>query len=324
MDAQQLRELVMGFQPSRVVLTAFELGVFTALADGHRTADAVARAVGAEARAVDRLMNALVALGLLHKHDGRFDNAPLADRVLVRGRPEDMAGLHHTVHLWDTWSGLTTAVRTGSPVHEAAVNDRGDEWLDAFIAAMHWRARPQADAMAGLLGLGKTRRMLDVGGGSGAFAIACANAQPALTAVVFDLPNVLPLTRKYVEEARLAGRITTAVGDYTRDPLPQGFDLVLLSAIVHSNPPAVNEALVRAAAGATTAGGRVAIVDWVMSPDRTEPLTGALFALNMLVGTDGGDTYTEAEIRGWLDAAGLIGVERLDTRFGTSIMTGTR
>jgi predicted O-methyltransferase YrrM len=206
----------------------------------------------------------------------------------------------------------------------AAINDRGDGWLAPFIAAMHYRAAQQAPAVASILQLDGVRRVLDVGGGSGAFAMAFAEAQPGLEAVVFDLPNVVPITRRYVAAAGLTARVTTATGNYLTDGLPGGFDLVFLSAVVHSNAPDENAALLRKCAAALNAGGRVAIMDFVMNDDRTAPAPGALFALNMLVATDRGDTFTEGEMRGWLAAAGLGQGPRLDTPFGSGIVVGRR
>jgi SAM-dependent methyltransferase len=319
-----LRELAMSFQASRVVLTAFELDVFTALGDEARSSGEIAGELGADPRGLDRLLNALVALGLLQKDRDLFRNAPVSAQFLVRGRPDYMAGLHHTVHLWDSWSGLTRAVREGTPAIREDINERGDRWLEAFIGAMHWRAQAQAAAVAALIDLSWVRRVLDVGGGSGAFSIAFARQQPGLEAVVFDLPNVVPLTRRYVEEAGLSTRITALVGDYTRDDLPAGFDLVFLSAIVHSNGPDENRALVRKAAAALAPGGRVAVLDWVMCADRTAPTVGALFALNMLVATTAGDTYTEDEMRAWLESSGLGAIERRDTPFGTALLVAGR
>ena len=154
--------------------------------------------------------------------------------------------------------------------------------------------------------------------------MAFARRKPSLHAVVFDLPNVVPLTQRYIEEAGFASRISTVVGDYTVDPLPGGFDVLFLSAIIHSNGPRTNEALVAKCAAALNEGGRLAIVDWVMDDERVMPPAGAMFALNMLVGTGAGDTFTEAEIRGWMEAAGFADIARQPTPFGTDMMTGTK
>ena len=317
-----IRELAMNFQSSRVLLTAVELRLFSLIGDGGLTSADVAGRAGSHPRATDRLLNALCAMRLLVKRDGRFWNTPEARRYLDDGSPEFAAGLAHTASMWHGWSGLTDAVREGRPALRAAINERGDGWLKPFIAAMHYRAAHQAPEVAALLGLDGVGRVLDVGGGSGAFAMAFAAKAPGLVAVVFDLPNVLPLTRGYVAEAGLSSRVTTAAGDYLADPLPKGFDLVFLSAVIHSNSPEQNAALLASCAAALNPGGRVAVVDWVMDDDRVTPSVGAFFALNMLVATDRGDTFTEGEIRGWMNSAGLAPGPRIDTGSGTSIVIG--
>ena len=317
-----LRDLAMGFQPSRILLTAVELRLFGLIGDGGLTSAELAGRAATDPRATDRLLNALCALRLLVKRDGRFWNTPDGRRYLDDGSPEFAAGLGHTAGMWHTWSGLTESVREGRPALRAAINERGEAWLRPFIAAMHYRAAQQAPGVAALIGLEGVERVLDVGGGSGAFSMAFAAKKPGLVAVVFDLPNVLPLTREYIAGAGLTGRVTTAVGDYLVDPLPKGFDLVFLSAVVHSNSPEQNAALLASCAAALNPGGRVAVVDWVMDDDRVTPPGGAFFALNMLVATDHGDTFTEREIRGWMNEAGLAPGARIDTGSGTSIIVG--
>ncbi len=318
-----IRELAMSFQPSRILLTAIELRVFSLIGDGALTSEELAIRAACHPQATDRLLNALCAMQLLDKRDGRLWNTPDSRRFLDDHSPEYAAGLGHTAGMWHSWSGLTDAVREGKPALRSSINERGDAWLQPFIAAMHYRAAQQAPVVAALLGLDGVSRALDVGGGSGAFAMAFAALRPGLAAVVFDLPNVLPLTRGYIAEAGLTSRVTTAVGDYLVDPLPRGFDLVFLSAVVHSNSAAQNAALLKSCAAALNPGGRVAVVDWVMDDDRVAPAAGAFFALNMLVATEGGDTFTEGEIRGWMSGAGLAPGPRLETGFGTDIVFGT-
>ena len=321
---EDIRRIAYDFQTSRVLLTAYELGVFTALAKERKTSAEMAAEMGTDTRALDRLMNALSAMGLLRKQGGNFENTDSSLRVLVQGQPEYMAGLMHTVNLWNTWSTLTEAVREGTAVAHREVNDRGADWLSSFIAAMHDRALKQASAVIARLDLSGVSRVLDVGGGSGAYAMAFVRAREGLRATVFDLPNVLPLTRKYVEKERLTDKVDTAAGDYNLDGLGTGYDLVFLSAIVHSNSVEENKKLITKCAQALKPGGQVVVQDFVMNEDRTSPLHGALFALNMLVGTAEGDTYTESEVRAWMENAGLTRIMRNDTGFGTTQIVGRR
>ena len=318
-------EIATAFQRSRALLTAFELDVFTVLNEEWRTSREVAEAVGADARATDRLMNALVALGLLEKRDGQFANGPVAVSSLVKGKPGYMAGIGHTNHLWDTWGSMTEVVRQGRPSASMGdINDRGTEWLRPFIAAMHWRARQGAADLVRLLDLSGVNRLLDVGGGSGAYAMAFVRARRGVSAVVFDLPAVVPLTRGYVQEEGLAAQVTVETGDYLKDPLGAGYDLVFMSAVIHSNSLDENRLLVGKAAQALNPGGRLVVQDFLMNEDRSGPPQAALFALNMLVCTQAGDTYTESEVRAWMTDAGFADITRQDTQAGTNLVIGRK
>jgi hypothetical protein len=317
-----IMELAIAFQRSRPLLTAFELGLFTTLNAEARTSEEVADALGTHPRATDRLMNALAALGLLEKHDGRFSNTALTETYLVKGRPEYMAGLGHTNHLWDTWSQLTEVVRTGQPAGAAKIDDRGDDWLRPFIAAMHFRAKQNAAAVVGLLDLDGVSRLLDLGGGSGAYAMAFVRAGRGISAVVFDLPNVVPLTKLYIAQEGLAAEVTTATGDYLSASIGGGYDMVFMSAVIHSNSAEDNRLLMRKAAEALNPGGQIVVQDFLVNEGRDGPLLPALFALNMLVGTPEGDTYTESEVAAWMAEAGCRAIVRKDTTFGTNLMIG--
>jgi 2-polyprenyl-3-methyl-5-hydroxy-6-metoxy-1,4-benzoquinol methylase len=307
-----------------VLLTAYELDLFTVVDPGGKSSAEVSQALGTAERATDRLMNALCAMGLLEKRSGRFWNTPGTSRLLVKGQPDFLAGLMHSVHLWETWGALTPCVRRGGPSGPRPVNERGQDWLQAFIAAMHWRASHHAPQVVGLLDISGVSRMLDVGGGSGAYAMAFARAKDNLSTVVFDLPNVISLTEKYIRQEGLSDRVQTMAGDYRVDELGSGFDLVLLSAILHSNSPAENCDLLRKAAQALNANGQMVVQDFIIEEDRTGPPFAALFALNMLVGTESGDTYTEAEIRRWMEGAGMVQIMRKDTAVGTSLILGKK
>jgi len=299
--------------------------MFTAIGDSSKTAAEVAVLIKTNERATDRLMDALCGMGLLRKKSGRFSNTPLSGRFLVEGKPDYMAGLMHSVHLWRTWSTLTDAVRAGTTVvQREVVNEQGVNWLNAFIAAMHMRAYKQAPALVKLLDLRGVRRVLDVGGGSGAYSMAFVRTKKGIHATVFDLPNVVPLAIRYIESEKLVERISTVAGDYEVDSLGSGFDLVFLSAIIHSNSVDINRQLVKKAYDALNPNGQLVIQDHIMDEDRTAPLAGALFSLNMLVGTQTGDTFTESEIRSWMDEAGFKNIRRKDNPVTTGLMMGRK
>ena len=158
---------------------------------------------------------------------------------------------------------------------------------------------------------GRFSRLLDIGGGSGTYTIAFLQANAQLTAVVFDLAPVIPMAGERLQAAGLSGRSTLAAGDFSVDELPSGCDLALLSAIIHQNSPAQNLELYRKVFRALDAGGSILIRDHIMDESRTSPLAGALFAVNMLIGTTGGGTYTFGEMREGLEKAGFVDVSRV-------------
>jgi predicted O-methyltransferase YrrM len=260
------------------------------------------------------LLNALTAMGLLTKQDDVFTNTPVSARFFAAGSKDDSrAALMHTAHLWATWSGLTESVRSGLPAQREQISDRGEAWTEAFIAAMHRNAWERAAALVQAVGALPVRRMLDVGGGSGAYSIAFAQANPALHSVVLDLATVTPITERYVSSAGLGDRVRTCIGDFRAGSLGENYDLVLISAICHMLSPEENRDLMARAFDALAPGGRVVVQDFLLQPNKAGPRFAALFSLNMLVGTGSGASYSEAEYRAWLDTAhfGDVRVVRL-------------
>jgi len=312
------------FQESRILLSAVELDLFTPVGGGA-TAAAVAEARQTDLRATEIVLNALAAMGLLEKERASYRCGPAAARFLVRGAPDDAStGLRHQLNLWNTWSQLSECLRTGQPGRQLAMGDRGDDWTIPFIAAMHRNASSRAPQILQAVGAAGVRRMLDVGGGSGAYAIAFAAANPELRAEIFDLETVVPIAQSHVAQAGLTGRVGTRVGDLRRDALGSGYDLVLLSAICHMLGPEENQDLFGRARAALAPGGRLVVQDFILNEEKTAPGVGAIFAVNMLVGTPGGATYSEAEYAGWLGQAGLGGVRRVKLPGVTDLMIGQR
>ncbi len=310
----ELAEQLRGYMPSRVILTALELDVFStvARAPSPPNAAALAAELGTDPRATQVLLDALVALGLLAKRDGAYANGPVATRYLASGGKDDAStSLKHNLSLWRSWSTLTEVVRRGHPVRHEQMQARRDDWTVPFIAAMHRNAASRAPLLVQAVGTEGVRRLLDVGGGSGAYSIAFARAAPELRAEVFDLATVVPIAARNVAEAGLTARVGTRVGDLSRDAFGEGQDLVLLSAVCHMLGPSEVRDLLRRVFAALAPGGRVVVQDHVMAEDRTAPRAGAMFAVNMLVGTPAGSTYTEAEYRSWLGEAGFADVRRI-------------
>jgi predicted O-methyltransferase YrrM len=305
---ESLTGLSRAFMESRVLLTGAELNLFTLAAAVPLTAKQIAGQVGANPHALTIVLDALAAMGLLIKQDDAYLTEPSAALLLAEDSADSILPMiRHSADLWDRWGRLTRrVVPSWTP----------EKSIRAFIQAMHVIAMPLAPRIVALIKPGKARRLLDVGGALGAYTLAFLRIAPEMRATLFDLPEVIDMAREILGRAGMLDCVTLVAGDYNRDSLPVGHDLAFVSAIIHQNSPAQNVAMFRKIFAALDPGGRIVARDHVLSPDRIQPRSGALFAVNMLVGTEGGNSYTEAEIRDFLEQAGFVGVRLIqpDTR----------
>jgi 16S rRNA G1207 methylase RsmC len=189
---------------------------------------------------------------------------------------------------------------------------------------MDRNARLRAPLIVKALGASNVRHVLDLGGGSGAYSIALAKANPELKAEILDFPAVAPLTEDYIRNAGVETQVTVRSGDMLKEKYGTGFDLVMLNAICHMFSPAQNEELFRRAFAALAPGGRLMIQDFLLTPDKTGPQFATLFSLNMLVATEAGASYNEAEYKRWLNAAGFAVIERINLPGPSDLIVATR
>lgn len=303
--------IARGFMESRVLLTAVELDLFSLLADGPLTADQVCARARLDLRAATMVLDALAAMGLLSKSAAGYQATPDSGALLAASAPGSVLPMaQHVAHLWERWSRLTEIVQHGV-TSATGPAPRSDAALRAFIGAMHVIGAPQADSVIASIELDRVASVIDVGGASGTYTMAFLRRRADLRATLFDLPPVVELARERLTEAGLLDRVTLAPGDFYADELPSGHDLAWVSAIIHQNSLEQNVELYGRVFRALRPGGRIVVRDHIMSPDRTAPRPGAMFAINMLVATPGGGTYTEEEVADGLRAAGFHGVRLL-------------
>ncbi len=317
---EHLEQMMRGYMPARCLLTALELDVFTAVGDGAN-AEKIGGRIGASTRGIGMLLNALVGLGLLSKSGDEYKNTPETSRFFVqRSKDNHRNGLLHLANIWHRWSTLTEAVCRGTRI---SLN-RGNtpEWTQSFIAAMQRNARDRAQQIVKALGAAGVRRILDLGGGSGAYSIAFAQAVPEVHCEILDLPEVVPLTAEYVNKAGVSAQISVRAGDMLQDELGSGYDLVMLNAICHMFSEEQNRILFRRAHQVLNRNGRLAVQDFILNSDKTRPVHAALFSLNMLVSTDAGACYSEVEYSRWMDAAGFSDVHRMDLHGPSGLIVG--
>jgi (2Fe-2S) ferredoxin/SAM-dependent methyltransferase len=306
---EHLNQAIRGYMPSRVILTALELDLFTAVGDGV-TAEKAAAILGVDTRGVEMLLHALVALGLLTKSENAFRNTADSARYFTGASKDNHRdGLLHVANIWHRWSTLTEAVQLGTrvPIERSS----SPRWTENFIAAMQRNAKDRAPQVLKAVGTTGVRRILDLGGGSGIYSITFSKASPEIHCEIVDLPEVVPLTAGYIERAGVSSQVTIRAGDMLENDLGSGFDLVLLNAICHMFSPEQNQRLFRRACQALAPGGRLVVQDFLLNRDKTGPLNAALFSLNMLVGTDSGACYSDSEYTSWMITSGFKEAQRI-------------
>ncbi len=298
--------MASSYQAACVLAAAAELDLFTSLQGQPLPAGEIARQIQAEPRATAVLLDALAALGLLEKEQDLYSVPHAVENVLTDGGElSKLAMVQHQANCLRRWADLARVVKTGEPAERPPSIRGADADQAAFIEAMDNVSAPMAGPLVGELQPLAFTHLLDIGGASGTWTIALLRAVPDATATIFDLPTVVPFARARIAAAGLADRVAFAEGDYHADPLPAGADFAWISAIIHQNSREQNRALYRKVHDALQPGGQIAIRDIVLDETRTRPVRGALFAVNMLVGTEGGGCYTLAEIREDLEAAGF-------------------
>ncbi|MGA8341412.1 MAG: methyltransferase, partial [Candidatus Sulfotelmatobacter sp.] len=218
------------------------------------------------------------------------------------------------------WSTLTEVVRSGTRVPTS--RDDNPEWTRNFIAGMQRHAKDRAPLVVKALGTAGVRRILDLGGGSGAYSIAFAKACPDVHCEILDIPEVVPLTAEYVRQAGVSAQVSLRAGDMLQDDFGSGYDLIMLNAICHMFSEEQNRDIFLRARHALAPSGRLVVQDFILNPDKTGPQQAALFSLNMLVNTDGGASYCEFEYANWMKAAGFSEVCRINLPGPSSLMVG--
>jgi (2Fe-2S) ferredoxin/predicted O-methyltransferase YrrM len=320
MLSDQLEQMIRGYMPSRCILTALELDLFTAVAGGA-TAQQIGTRVNANARAVAMLLNALVSLGLLGKSGDEYRNTPESARFFVQGsRDNHRNGLLHFANIWHNWSTLTEAVRSGTRV--PVDSDDHPEWTRNFITAMERIAKDRAALVVKALGTAGVHRTLDLGGGSGAYSIAFAKASPEVRCEILDIPDVVPITTEYVNKAGVSAQVSVRPGNMLKGDFGSGYDIIMLNAICHMFSEEQNRDIFRRARQALAPHGRLVVQEFILNPDKTGPSWSALFSLNMLVGTEAGASYSEPEYTEWMKAAGFSQVSRIDLPGPSGLIVG--
>jgi len=291
---------------------AVNLDIFTILGKESMTAEEIAGKLNSGARGTIMLLNALTAMDFLKKKDNKYANTPLSAAFLIKDSPKYLGHiiiLHHS--LVESWQHLDQAVIDGRPLRKKIFHAEKEE-RENFLMGMFNLAMTIAPAVAAAIDLSGRRRLLDMGGGPGTYAIHFCMQNPDLKATVFDLPATRPVAEEIIDRFKMAERINFEGGDYTFEDIKGKYDAAWLSHILHSESPEGCRKIIGRSVSALEPGGMILIHDFILNNNMDGPLFPALFALNMLLGTQSGRSYSEQQIMGMLTEAGVKKIHRID------------
>ena len=311
---EKLLALGMSFWNAKTLLSAVELGVFDALADGPATLAALTKTLGLHKRSARDFLDALVAMKLLERDaDGRYGNTRETDYFLVRARPSYVGGLLEMANarLYASWGHLTEALKSGKRQSE----NKGDDDLFAalyadpdrlrgFLAAMSGVSAGAAQAIAEKFPWRDYKAFVDVGAAQGMVPVTVARAHAHLTGGGFDLPQVGPIFEEFVAANGMSKRLRFYAGNFFDDDLPRT-DVIIMGHILHDWDIEQKRLLLKKAHDALPKGGALIVYEALIDDDRRENTFGLLMSLNMLIETPGGFDFTGAECQGWMKEAGF-------------------
>ncbi len=299
---------------AKIFLTSVKLDLYTTLAGGPKTADEIALAVHADCASLTRLLDALVAIGLLTKQEMRYANTPVVAEFLVKTSPFYMGELMLLQdEEWGHWGNLEKIVQTGRPNVAGHIFMNRPEIGEMVLKVLHRMGQRVAPTLAEKIDLSPYQTLLDVGGGAGTFSIALCKRYPKLSATLFDLPQTLLTTKKQLDKEKMADRVQLVSGDFNKDEFPGMYDVVFLSDILHYQTSEENAALIQRLYRVTNPGGIIIVKDMLINQEVSNPGWNAIFSIHLLVYTEKGRCFPENEVCGWLEKAGfhhVVAVER--------------
>ena len=327
---ERIMQFAWGYTPPLILEAAIRHRVFDVLDAGPKTLKETAAATGASERGLRIIMNALVGLNFLAKTDGqRYALTPESEAFLVSTKPAFHGGFlkHTSQQLIPHWLQLNEVVRTGKPATSVNQEGAGSDFFQQFVADIFPLSYPAAMTLAKHLALGNSGtevRVLDIAAGSGVWGIALAQTSERVTVTAVDWIGVLPATQAMVARFGLTNRFRFVDGDLNSVDFGQGHTIATLGHILHSEGETRSKALLQKVFGALAPGGTIAIAEFLVNADRTGPVMPLLFAGNMLVNTDEGDTFSFEEISGWLSEAGFTNARLLEVPGPSPLVLATR
>lgn len=326
---ERIMQFAWGYVPTMVLEAAIHHRVFDVLEEGPKTLKETAAATGASERGLRAVMNVLVGLKFLEKDGETYKLTPESETFLVSTKPSFQGGLlrHTSGHLIPRWLRLNEIVKTGGPGTGVNQESDGTAFFQGFVMDIFPMSYPSATTLAKHLDLEKREKpvkVLDIAAGSGVWGIALAQNAKNVSVTAVDWDGVIPVTRSSVGRFGFLDRFSFTNGDLNTADFGSGYDVATLGHILHSEGEEKSRRLLRKVFDALASGGTIAIAEFLVNQERTEPVGSLMFAANMLVNTDEGDTFSFEEISGWLKEAGFVDMRLLEAPGPSPLVLATK
>ena len=319
-DAAPILDLIHAFRWSKTMFTAVSMGIFERLHETPARVGELATALGAQADALEALLDGCAALGLLRKRDGVYENSPLSETYLCAGSPDTLRGYirYSDEALYPMWANLDAAVREGTHRWTQTFGLEGpifshffrtDEAMRDFLRGMHGMGMLTSPQVVAAFDLSRFERLVDLGGATGHLTIAACERYAGLRGVVFDLPRATAMAREQVAQSAAADRMEVVAGDFFEDELPEA-DLYAAGQVLHDWADEKIHALLRKVFVRLPAGGALLIAEKLLDVDGVGPLPANMQSLNMRVVTEG----KERTLGGYERLLRQAGFGRVDDR----------
>ncbi len=317
-------DLAFGYEKSLTFLTALELDIFSIIGEELVTAEEIAKSLGIPVRGVSRLLNALVAMGLLKKYGQKLSNTQEGKDYLVRGSPNYIGDLRPFRLFLKFWLNAKESIIKGFPISTMKLSDLSNEDIEGLLYLMNWRANRQASEFVRFLDLSKVMKALDFGCGSGTFGLELLKININIELVLFDYPEIIPFTEKYVERKGFAGLVTIISGDLVTGEIGNHYDLAIVSNVLRFFSFKESLIILNKIFDSLNRKGKIVIMENTIDNDRTSPLFAAMDSLRLFLFTPNGDLLTETEIMLLLKEAWFSNIQIHKTSFNSTIFIGEK
>ncbi len=327
---ERLLQFGSAYGPPIIIGAAVNNRIFDVLATGQKTLEEMSKETSASVRGLRAIVNALVGLELLKKSGDKYSLAPESAAFLVSEKPGSLAGFFsmNTRRLIPLWLKLDDSVRTGRPAKAHNEEETGTEFFSELVENIMPMSYGSAQALADHLNLAaeakQPTRVLDLAAGSGVWGIVLAQKSPVVQVTAVDWSGMIPTTRRITQKFGVADRFKFVEGDLLEADFGKDYDIATLGLILHSEGEERSRKLLKKTFGALRSGGTIVIAELLVNDERTEPLPSLVFAVNMLLGTEKGDTFSFNEIKSWLEEADFKNARTLTVPAPSPLVLATK